>query len=90
MTDTGELYEYIVKHLCEYESKMDDKRKAREKIIPGRLRLYIAKTGITKEVLAKELEVSRMQLFRWIKGESAPGKEAMKKMEEMGIVDKVE
>jgi len=90
MTNVGKLYEEIVKYLREYESAMEDKRIARAETIPERLRLYIAKTGITKDKLAEELGVSRMQLFRWIKGGIAPGREALKKMEEMNIIDRIE
>ena len=90
MDETARLYEHIVKSVREYESKMEDKRAAREKMICERLRVYIAKNGITKEALARELNMSRMQLFRWLEKGSIPGEEMMKKLEEKGIIEKLE
>ena len=90
MDDAAILYEKIIKSVREYERKMEDKRVAREKMICERLRLYIAKNDITKEALARELDISRMQLFRWIEIGSIPGEEMMKKLEEKGIIDKLE
>jgi len=90
MDETTRLYEHIVKSLREYESKMADKRAAREKTVPKRLELYLAKTGITKDALAKQLDVSRMQLFRWLQGINFPGEEMTEKMVKMGILDKIE
>ncbi len=89
MDETARLYEHIIKSVREYEAKMEDKRGAREKMISERLRTYIAKTGITKEALARELDVSRMQLFRWLEKGSIPGEEMMKKLEDKGIIDKI-
>ena len=90
MTEYSELYDFIVKHIREYESKTEDLRESRAKMIPLRLRMYRTKHGLTKEALAKELGVTRMQLFRWEKGSYLPGAEAMKKMEEKGIVESIE
>jgi len=90
MTDAGELYMIIVKKLREYEALMENKREARAKTIPKRLELYLAKSGLTKDALAKKLGVSRMQLFRWLQGINFPEEKMIERMAEMGIVDKID
>jgi len=90
MDETARLYEHIVKSIREYESKMADKRVAREKTVPRRIELYLSKTGITKDALAKQLGVSRMQLFRWLQGINFPGEEMTEKMVNMGILDRID
>jgi len=90
MVDFRKLYEHIVHSIEKYEHIMKKEREVYKKLIPERLRLYIAKNGITKEALAKKLGVSRMQLFRWLKGENYPSSEMIKKMEKLGIIEKIE
>jgi DNA-binding XRE family transcriptional regulator len=86
MNDFSELYDAIVKGVREYEKKAKDKREARAKMIPQLLRLYRAKHGLSKEALAKELGVTRMEIFRWEKGTNVPGEDAMRKLEERKII----
>ena len=90
MSDFAELYEAIVKAVLKYEAKAEDKRKARAKIIPELLKTYRAKHGLSKEALAKELGVTRMEIFRWEKGNNVPGEKAMKKLEKKKIVNPIE
>lgn len=90
MSELSELYDHIKKKVREYEKKAADLRAARNKTIPECLQAYRTKHGITKEEFASKLGIARMQLFRWERGESIPGAEAMKKLEDLGIVSKVE
>jgi|GEM_PF-2253899 len=84
--DVGKLYEEIVKEVRKYEEATKDNKDAYDKIIPAKIKLYLSKEGMTKDALAKKLDVSRMQLFRWLTGESVPMKETIKKMEDMDIL----
>ena len=87
MTDFNKLYDAIVKAISEYETKAQDKREARAKMVPQLLRIYRAKHGISKEALSKELGVTRMEIFRWERGYNVPGEEAMRKLKEKKIIN---
>ena len=89
MSTFDELYDKIMKAVREYEKIAEDKRKARAKMIPQRLRMYRAKHGFSKEALAKELGVTRMEIFRWERGDNVPGEEAMRKLEEKKIINPI-
>lgn len=89
MDELGKMYDFIREHVRALEEKATDKRQARNKLIPESLKAYRALKGITKEELARQLGVVRMQVFRWETGRSIPGDEAMQKLESLGIVDKV-
>ena len=85
-----ELYDHIIKSVREYEAKVKDKEEARAKMLPVRLKAYIIRNKLTQESLANDLGVSRMELFRWLRGEYVPRDEVMRKLEERKIIDKIE
>ena len=90
MSEFEKLYDHIIEEVREYEDKVKNKEKARAKMLPVRLKAYIIRNKLTQESLADELGVSRMELFRWLRGEYIPRDDAMKKLEERKIIDKID
>jgi len=83
------MYDRIMAEVQRYEAMAKEKDEARAKMLPARLKMYLVSNGITQEALAQELGVSRMEVFRWLRGEYVPRAEVMQKLEEKKIVDKI-
>ena len=90
MSDFSKLYEAVVKAISEFELEAEDKRKARAKMIPHLIKVHRIRHGLSKEALAQKLGVTRMEIFRWEKGDNMPREEAMKKLEDKKIVTPIE
>lgn len=90
MVDERDIYMEIERKMREWEALIENKKEARAKTARFKLKLYMEREDITKEAMAKKLGISRMQLFRWLNKGQLPGKEMIKRMEELGIIGKEE
>jgi len=48
---------------------------------------YMAKHSLSKLGLAKKIEVSHNQVYRWLSGKHQPGKLTLKMLKDRGIID---
>jgi DNA-binding XRE family transcriptional regulator len=89
MRDLEKAYDKVVSLLRQYEelAKTDLEHKVKY-IIASNLRIYRAKNKLTQEELAKELDVNRIQIIRWEKGQCKPGRMVINMLERHGILKK--
>lgn len=86
MDESARLYERLLKAHRAWDEQIKADREAKIKAVPQKLKLYRHIHNLSRADLAKELEVTRMEIFRWEEGRNIPEDKFLRKMEEMKII----
>jgi len=87
MDEREQIYNNILSGISKLEDLKTGEKNSDEEVkeIALRIRAYRAKHELSKQELAKRLEVSHNQIYRWESGKHKPGKMAMMILKAHGI-----